>query len=155
MEALREYLLSVTVAAVVCALVRRLLAGKGSAEAMGKILAGIFMALTVLTPLTQLRLPPLAELPFSADARQAVRAGEESARKALAERISEASEAYILQKAAAMQAALTVEVELSGDPIPVPQRVSLQGNIAPYAKQKLQTMIRQDLGIDKENQVWI
>lgn len=155
MEALREYLLSVTTAAIVCALLRRLLAGKGSAETMGKILAGIFMALTVLSPLTQLRLPPLSELPFSADAQQAVQAGEESARKALAERISAGAEAYILEKAAAMQATLTVRVELSGDPIPVPQRVYLQGNIAPYAKQKLQSMILQDLGINKENQVWI
>ena len=154
MEALREYLLSVTAAAIVCALVRRLLAGKGSAETMGKILAGIFMALTVLSPLTQLRLPQLSELPFSADAQQAVQAGEESARKALAERITAGAEAYILEKAAAMQATLTVKVELSSDPIPVPLRVYLQGNIAPYAKQKLQTMIRQDLGIDKENQVW-
>ncbi len=154
MEALREYLLSVTTAAIVCALVRRLLAGKGSAETMGKILAGIFMALTVLSPLTQLRLPQLSELPISADAQQAVQAGEESARKALAERITAGAEAYILEKAAAMQATLTVEVELSDDPIPVPSRVYLQGNIAPYAKQKLQTMIREDLGIDKENQVW-
>lgn len=154
MEALREYLLSVTAAAIVCALLRRLLAGKGSAETMGKILAGIFMSLTVLLPLTRLPMPQFGELPFSADAQQAVQAGEEIARKALSERISAGAEAYILEKAAAMQADLSVEVELSNDPIPVPLRVYLWGNIAPYAKQKLQIMIQKDLGIEKENQVW-
>lgn len=154
MEALKEYLLSVTAAAVLCALVRHLLAGKGSAETMGKILAGIFMALTVLGPMTQIRLPELSELPFSGQAQDAVRDGEETARIALAEGISTRVEAYILQKAAAMQAELSVDVELSGDPIPVPVKVYLGGNISPYAKQKLQTMIREDLGVDKENQIW-
>ncbi len=152
--ALKEYLLSVTAAALVCALVRRLLAGKGSAEAMGKILAGIFMILTALTPLTQFRLPELLELPFSGDSQAAVAHGEELAQKELAAGISDRVEAYILEKAAAMGAYLTVDVVLSHDPIPVPVKVCLQGSISPYARQKLQTMIQTDLGINKENQVW-
>ena len=154
MQALKEYLLSVTAAAMVCSLVRRLLAGKGSAEATGKILAGIFMALTVLSPLTQLHLPEWSELPFSCEAQAAVSRGQEQARKELAAGISQRVEAYILQKAADLQADLTVEVVLSDDPIPVPVQVCLRGHIAPHARQKLQTMIRQDLGIDKENQLW-
>ncbi len=154
MGALKEYLLSVTAAAVACTLVQRMLLGKGSAEAMIKILTGILMALTVLGPITQIRLPDLSELPFSVQAQAAVLDGEETARAALSEGISTRVEAYILEKAAALGLQLTVDVELSRDPIPVPVRVYLQGNVSPYARQKLQTMIREDLGIDKENQIW-
>lgn len=154
MDTLKEYLLSVTAGAIVCALVQRLLAGKGSAEAIGKVLAGIFMALTVLGPIAQIRLPDFAELSFAQQAQDAVRDGEETARKALAESISDRVESYILDKAAGMNVRLTVEVELSEDAIPVPVKVRLQGSVSPYAKQKLQAMIREDLGIDKENQIW-
>lgn len=154
MEALKEYLLSVTAAAVACALVLRLHAGKGSAESMIKILTGILMALTVLGPVAQIRLPAFSSLPDTLQAQTAVLDGEETARAALAESISTRVEAYILENAADLGLQITVDVELSRDPIPIPVRIYLQGNISPYAKQKLQTVIREDLGIDKENQIW-
>jgi hypothetical protein len=112
------------------------------------------MALTVLGPVAQIRLPAFSSLPDTLQAQTAVLDGEETARAALAESISTRVEAYILENAADLGLQLTVDVELSRDPIPIPVRIYLQGNISPYAKQKLQTVIREDLGIDKENQIW-
>lgn len=156
MDAIAEYLLSVTGAAIICAVVLRLLAGKGSAAAIGKMVAGIFMALTVIGPITQVRLSDALELlpDISADAQAAVAQGEASAKNALREGISAQVEAYILDKAAQLGVALTVEVELTEDTIPVPVRVRLSGNVSPYAKTRLQSILRDDLGIDKENQIW-
>ena len=156
MAAIAEYLLSVTGAAMVSAVVLRLLEGKGSAAALGKMLTGIFLALTVIGPITQVRLSDVAQLlpDISVDAQAAVAQGEAAAKNALAESISNQLEAYILDKAAQLGVTLTVEVELSEDTIPVPVRIRLQGNISPYAKTRLQSIIRDDLGLDKEKQIW-
>ena len=151
-----QYIRSVTGAALIGAVVLRLLEGKGSAAVVGKMLVGIFMVLTVLCPISKVRLDSQEHwLPeFSAEAAAAVQQGEDAAKKALAESISSRVEAYILDKAAQMDVSLQVIVELSEDAIPLPVRVRLQGNISPYAKSKLQAIIQNDLGIDKEKQVW-
>ncbi len=156
MEPIAEYLLSVTGAAIICAVVLRLLDGKGSSASVARMLTGIFMALTVIGPVTQVRLSDALELlpDLSADAQAAAREGEVSAKKALADNISAQVEAYILDKAAQLGVALAVDVELSRDAIPVPVRVWLRGNVSPYAKARLQTILCEELGIEKENQIW-
>ena len=156
METIAEYLLAVTGAAIIGAVTLRLLEGKGSATSIAKILTGIFMALTVITPITRVQLYDVLELlpDVSADAQVAVGQGESTAKIALSESISTQVEAYILDKAAQLGLTLTVEVELSEDAIPVPVRVRLQGNASPYAKVRLQSILCNDLGIDKENQIW-
>lgn len=156
MQPIAEYLLSVTGAAIISAVILRLLEGKGSAASIAKMLTGIFMAVTVIGPITQVRLSDALELlpDISADAQAAVSEGEASAKNALAESISSQLEAYILDKAAQLGVTLTVEVELSDDIIPTPARVRLKGNVSPYAKTRLQDILRSDLGIDKENQIW-
>lgn len=156
MLAISQYIRSITGAALISAVVLRLLEGKGSAAAVGKILVGIFMALTVIGPIAQVEITDFWDLlpNVSLDADLAAADGEAHAKNALAQGISDRVEAYILDKAAQMDVSLTVQVELSEDTIPVPIKVWLQGNISPYAKSKLQSIIREDLGIDKENQIW-
>ena len=150
------YIRAITGASLISAVVLRLLAGKGSAASIGKILVGIFMALTVISPIAQVELSDLWNLipDVTADASKATTDGLAAAKKALAEGISTRIEAYILDKAGQMGVALTVRIALSDDAIPVPQKVWLQGNVSPYAKSRLQTVMEQELGIDKENQIW-
>lgn len=156
MDAIAEYLLSVTAAAIISAMVLRLLPGKSSAVTIGKMLCALFVALTVIEPIAQVRLSDLTGLlpDVSADANAAVAQGQSTAKKAMAESISSRVEAYILDKATQLGLKLTVQVELSDDTIPVPVCVRLKGNISPYLKSKLQKIIQDDLGIDKENQIW-
>lgn len=156
MESAGTYLLSVTAAAIVSAIVVRLLEDKGGAAAIGRILCALFVAFTVFTPLTQVRLSDVTFwLPdISAEADAAVAQGRLTSDNALKECISQKLEAYILDKAAQYGVALSVRVELSDDAMPVPKRVHLQGNVSPYTKTRLQSMIAEDLGIDKENQLW-
>lgn len=156
MEALREYLLSVTAAAVLCALAQRMQIGKGGGQKIGRILTGVFMTLTVLGPFAEISLSEFDDLSLSVSqqVQAAVRDGEETAQTALAECISDSITAYIMDKASKMDVNVRVQVELTDGPIPMPCKVYLQGSVSPYKKTKLQNMIRDDLGINKEDQIW-
>ncbi len=156
MNGIAEYLLSVSAAAIIGSVVLRLLSGKGSTATVGRMLCSLFVALTVITPITKVRISDLTGLlpDASADANAVVAQGQSDAKKAMAESITARVEAYILDKATQLGVKLTVQVELSDDTIPVPVRLRLKGNISPYTKGKLQKMIQDDLGIDKENQIW-
>ncbi len=157
MGSLQQYLLSVTGAALICGVVLRLLPKKGTAATMGKMLAGMFLAFTVIRPWGNIQLNRLEDFTgdLQVEAAQAVQAGKYETFSSLQSIIKDRCEAYILDKANALGLQLTVEVTLSTDEIPVPVAVRLQGNAGPYAKARLADRIQEDLGIDKEHQVWI
>lgn len=156
MDGLRQYLLSVTAAALVCAVVQKLLSKKGTAASIGKMLTGLFLAFTVISPFARLEIGSLSDITkgFESDAADAVAAGQSSTRNAIAQGIITRTQAYILDKAAELNVELTVEVTVSDDDIPVPVKVRLSGDVSPYAKQRLQTIISDDLSIAKEDQIW-
>lgn len=156
MVAVKAYLLSVCGASLLCAAAHKFLGQKGGAAGAGKMITGLFLALTVLKPLSSVDIGMLQDFSFSidADADQAVQRGEEESKKMMAQIIKNRTAAYILQKAEALRVEITAEVILSNDVVPIPQKVYLSGSVAPYAKKRLQTVIEQDLGIAKENQIW-
>ena len=156
MASVQAYLLSVTAASVFCALIRRMQMGKGTGQKICVMLTGIFMVLTVLGPMTDISFSDLGDFSvgISQQVQDAVADGEAAAGKALSARISDSLVAYIQNKASAMDAHLEVRVELTDAAIPMPSKVYIRGNVSPYTKRKLQNMIRDDLGVDKENQVW-
>ncbi len=156
MQVLGQYLLSVTGAAVAGGIFRRLLPEKGTAGLIGKLLTGVFLALTVISPWTDIQLGQLEglTLDISSQAAQAVADGEDRTNAALASVIKQECQAYILDKAQDLGLTLSVEVELSRDQIPVPVSVRLQGAAGPYAKSRLAQVLEEDLGIEKERQLW-
>lgn len=155
MDAARAYLLSVTGAALLCAMANGFLGKKGSAGA-ARLLTGLFLGLTVLKPLGNWNPDFFEDISFSISdaAQEAVEQGEGLSKKELANIIKEKTSAYILEKAKQYNAELHVVVEVSDDTIPVPVRVRIMGQIGPYAKSQLQTIIQEQLGISKENQQW-
>lgn len=157
MESLREYVLHITATALCCAVILRLTRGSSAVKTIIKLLCGIVLAYSIIQPVKQLDFSVLNEfaLEFQQDAEQAVLWGEKESHTAWIEGISQGVEAYILEKAKAMNVDLDVEVELSDDDIPVPVAVLLRGNAAPYVKSVLSDVISQDLDIPKENQTWI
>lgn len=156
MGLVKEYMLRIVAAGLICGAATRLLAGKGAAAVVGKMLTGLFLAIVILSPLADLDLGSWETEwgDLQADAQAAVTAGKENSTAALRRVIKERTEAYILDKAQSLAVQIAVEVTLSDDPVPVPVAVRLSGNISPYAKQQLQTIIAQDLGIPKEAQQW-
>lgn len=155
MDGLRQYIISVVSAAMLCGIVTGLMQ-KGTAREIIRLVSGIFLAFTVIHPIAGIDIASLTDYRFSYadDAAQAAAMGENITRESLREIITTQSEAYILDKAAALNAELTVAVTVSEEDTPVPVEVHLSGEISPFAKQHLQSIIQSDLGIAKENQLW-
>ena len=154
MEALRQYVISVVAAAMLCGVVIRLFP-QGSAKQVGKLICGLFLAYTVLSPVSRVDFSRLPEFSLQCmeDGEEAASMGENLARDSLADIIKEETEAYILDKAADLHANVTVEVVLDGESLPA--SVTISGEASPYARWQLQSLIESDLGISKENQKWI
>lgn len=157
MEDIRAYIFSITAAAIICGCLTNLLGSKGAASAVTRLIAGAFLAVTVLPPVGTLALDNLQEYwnTFGQDASDAVNTGIQQSHNAATEIIKSQTEAYILDKAAQLEAAIDVIVTLSDDELPAPVAVQLSGSVSPYAKVQLQSMIANDLGIPEENQIWI
>ena len=156
MTGLSSYFLSVISVAVIAAIVKRLMGDKGTAAAIGKLMTGMVLTFAIISPLIDLNISDMNSLidAYAYDAQQAVQNGIQISRDSLAGSIKEKTEAYILDKARQYEAKLTVDIALSNDTIPKPKSVTIQGNVAPYAKSALQNIIYTDLGIDKEHQLW-
>ena len=154
MEALRQYVISVTAAAMLCGIVTGLFP-PGSGKRIAKLICGLFLAYTVLSPISRVDFSTLPDFSLRCmdDAQAAVTAGENLARKSTAEIIKEETEAYILDKAADLHTSLTAEVTIGEENLP--ESVTISGEASPYARRRLQTIIESDLGISKENQQWI
>lgn len=151
MNGISEYLFRVICAAFVCALVGAV-GGDGPGKSLRKLMAGLFLALTVLSPLQDAPLPRINLDRIRADARAAVQSGEEQARQAQTAIITEGLQAYIWNKAGELGLELAVRVVL--DDMGMPQSVVLTGHASPSARQSLETIIARDLGLGKESLIW-
>ena len=156
MNAIRDYLFSIIGGAMVCGAVLNL-TPEGKFRQISKFLCGLFLTISLLHPLSEMDLSRIAstwQLP-DASAEDISAMAQDYSRSRLAEGIKREAEEYILDKAAGLDTLLTVEVRLSQDDIPIPTEVILSGSPDPAVKRQLETLIAQDLGIAKENQIWI
>lgn len=155
MAGLAQYILHVTSAALICAIVLSV-TKKGPSGEMIRLLCGVILTFTALQPLTGLDLQVLAtsSAQFQRGGEAAAASGKAWARSAAADIIKGECEAYILDKAAALRAEVEVEIELSQDAVPVPIRAEIRGNLSPYHRLVLSDVLQEELGIAKEDQRW-
>ncbi|MBQ7817207.1 MAG: hypothetical protein IJ388_00220 [Oscillospiraceae bacterium] len=156
MTGIKEYLFGVIAAAILCAVVSQL-AGKDSFPGSAvKLIAGIFMLLTLACPVLDLHIttPGALFADISLQADQITASAEDSTRESISGIIKERTQAYILDKANNYGVTLSVEVTLSDSDIPEPVSVQISGNVSPYTKKILSETIERDLGIATEAQVW-
>lgn len=154
MDAIRDYLVSITAAAIITGLLTALTKNCGSVSSIIKLLAGLFMTVTILSPM--IHLPKSGFEPYldeiSYDAEYASQEGKRTADNEIEKIIIERTQAYILDKAVTLGADLEVEV-LAKDLIPY--SVSISGPVSPFAKSQLSHYISENLGIPLEEQNWI
>ena len=154
MDAIRDYLISITATAIITGLATVLTKNSGSISSVVKLLAGLFMTITILSPI--IHLPPstfqlyLDEISYDAD--HASLAGKRFADEEIEKIIIEQTQAYILDKADDFGAGLEVEVFVKDL---IPCSVSISGPISPLAKSQLSRYISENLGIPSEEQNWI
>jgi len=157
MEVIREYLLSVTAAALLCGILQSIVGQKGSSGGILKLVCGIFLAFTVIGPIAQIRLGDMAwtAADVMEEARAAAEDGKDYAIRAMERHIKEEAQAYILDKAQTFDAKIQVDIQLSDHDPPVPIGCTIRGELSAYAKRQLTAIIREDLGIPEEEQMWI
>lgn len=156
MEGIRQYLLSVILAAIFCALTVNILGKKGVYTAVVKLLTGLFMAVVVIAPWRKLQITDLSGYldSLNFEASEIVQEGEDMAAEATASIIKDNIEAYILDKAFSLGLDIQVNVVLTETSPFAPDSVTVSGSVSPYAKQKLQKIISDELGIPEEKQSW-
>lgn len=153
----KEYILTILVAAIICGCITLFFKEKTGYGKLIKMLCGLFMTITVISPWTKMDFSHLLSYSESlqADGKKIALSGEIDAREKMAAIITGECEAYILDEAKQLGTQLQVSISLSEDTYPVPEQIEIQGNISPYSKTKLAARIETDLGIPKERQVWI
>ena len=156
MEWLCAYILQVTSAALVCGLLRMIVGKSGAVAGTLRMITAVFMLIMLLSPLDTFTLKELPDIldEFSGDADGVVASGEQYRYHEMSSIIKERTEAYIFDKAAAFDAELSVNVGLSGDDVPFPITVTIDGAISPYGKARLSKIIADELGIPMEAQTW-
>lgn len=157
MDAVKQYLLSVICASIICACIRLLLPKKQGGSKAANMLCGIFLVITVISPLIEIRLDDWTHYTesLSFDASSIVDSASLDREEAYRQSIMELTQAYILDKAENFAPELSVEVTLSEQDPPVPCAVTIEGQISPQAKEELQAVLELELNIPKEAQTWI
>ena len=154
MQQLGQYVVSITALALISGFLLALLQN-GAARSLVRLLSGILLIMTAISPLNDVSIPEMTE--FAADyfqeGKEAAGQGELIARKERTVRIKKTLEEYICDKAAAMGVNLHVSVSL--DELDAPVSIKLIGNHDEKIQQELQSLITKELGIRKENQEWI
>ena len=152
----RAYLIRVTAAAILGAIIRRL-APSGGAGRAARLGAGLLVLVTAFGPIASIH-------PASAT-QDLVRQGygdplttaefSKTVNDLLTELITEQTEAYILDKARELGLTLTAEVTARvEDTYPVPYSVKLCGSPTASQKAALTEVIEAELKIPKERQEW-
>lgn len=157
MAALRQYILSVSSAAILCGLVKAMVP-KGSLQEILKLICGVFLALLVVEPVIQLdpgRILSHFTGQLTSEGEAAAAFGEELARDSMAQYIKRETEAYILDKAKELGITAEVEVLVGKEDLPVPTAAVIRGPVSQRNKQELECMLEENLGIAKENLQWI
>lgn len=156
MDSIKNYLISVIGAALISGIASSVVGKKGVVGSLIKLITGLFLMITVIAPWTKLRIKDLSAFysDFSVEASHITAEGEAIANQEIASIIKSQVEAYILDKASALNLNLEVEVKMSATQPPIPESITLKGTVSPYAKHYLEDILCNDIGIAKENLLW-
>ena len=155
MDGIRQYLLTIIVGAMICAITSKLCEKTSANSAIIKLLCEIFLLIILVSPLVKIRLSDLYIM-FDDNAviTDAVAVGESYASEQTDELIKQSMTAYILDKASLMGADIQVNVSLSETSPKIPVGVVISGDVSPYIKTVLKNAITNDLGVPEESQIW-
>lgn len=153
---MKAYLLRLTAAALLAAVVRRAApsGGPGTAARLG---AGLLVLMTAVGPLGEVSLMDAARsvAVWSYGDALTTQTVDRAANSLMDGLISETAEAYILDKARGMGVEMTAQVTTAlQEGYPVPWGVSCQGDYSEMEKQELSRLISTELGIPENRQEW-
>lgn len=156
MERLYQTALSIISASLIAGVTSAMLPQTKGKELL-RLLCGIFITVTLLTQIKHADFTFLQK-PFAdsvGEAQTQSQMGQQQAKKQLEAVIKHACETYILDKATSLDVQVRSEIALAQEDVPVPKAVTIYGTLPPEKRAVLQELITKDLGIAKEDQMWI
>lgn len=152
---LRSWLMGIVLTAFAGALARRAVPA-GREQAMVRMVGGLLLALALLKPLGSLPWedgPAVASGGFYGQAALQAEAYRQNQQEELSAIIAEKTEAYIWDKASALELTCSVSVSVAAGEsgIPLPGSVTITG---PYSSE-LASWIEEEVGIPAEKQIWL
>lgn len=155
MDSIYRYFLCVICTVILCGVLRSLFPADN--DSLIKFVTGLAVTVVILSPLMDEK---KIDLRISLDeilagSETAVQNGVLAANQTCAGFIKEKTEAYVLNKASEFGAQVDVIVTLSDTDLPTPSHIAVSGAVSPYAKVRLSECIRDELGIDEDDQEWI
>lgn len=157
MAGLVKYIIQIAAAAILCTVVKTILPETITSGKLLRVIAGVFLTVTVLSPVLKLKLDGYGDYfsDFTASAKEITENGQIMANDAMADIIKRNTEAYIFNEAEKLNLDIDVEVMTDQSNPPVPCAITIMGNVSPYTKNRLSALIHQQLGIPEENMQWI
>lgn len=157
MRSLGQYILSIGLASLLVAILDEFSDRKSSIGALIRMVCGLFLAFTVINPITELNFDILDAFSenLSPDATLAVSTGTALAEESMEQIIKQEAEAYILDKAQSMGCTIDADVQIGEGSPPVPESVRITGEVPEQLRKNLEALLEQELGISKENQQWM
>ncbi len=157
MDGIRQYIISVCSAAVLCGIVKKIAGNSKASAGMIKLLTGLFVTICIISPWKSLSLDSLMEFnpAWDEDALGYVQQGQDMVNDSLCMSIKQETQAYILEKAQSMGIQVGVSIEVSDGDIPIPEKAIITGALSPAEKEVLSAFMVKELGIAKEMQIWI
>ena len=156
MTGIKEYLLSIVAASVVCVICTTIMPKNTSAGKIISILSGICLTITMIAPIAKIDFD--SALDYWTDMTEEASMLSADSKHAIVDElrtvITQETEAYILKKANSMGLQLEVSVVVSQDEPYVPYAVELRGTISPYDKAILSQYIEKNLDIEERCQTW-
>lgn len=153
MEGLREYLLRLLWAAMVCGILNRMVKSNGYAPVI-RLLCGVFLTVVLVQPLCGLSFeePLRWTEDLNALGAEIVEQGSREAQAQKEAIIKARLEAYIVEKADQAGASISADITLDDDGLP--RAVTVTGALSPAAKRQLRQVMTEALGIPEVRQQW-
>ena len=154
MESVGRYLVSVTAAAIISSVIEKLIPKSGAGGAVIKMMCGIFMVLTAVSPWLKVQVYDLEAYArsFSEQAQAASDMGKDAAQEYRQSIIKEQVGTYILDKAATLDLDIAVKVTLDGQDAPC--GVEISGAVPEEERLIMEQFLEEELGIGRSEQIW-
>lgn len=156
MEDLRRYILSVLSATIITAITVRLTARQQVISNIIKLICSGFLMCTIISPFVNLKLQDISWYIESShsEADDIVAYAEKQAITDAEAIIIERTQTYIEDKATEYGAEITAVVSITAPESLIPDTITIDGEVSPYTRRVLQRIIRDELGIGEEKQIW-
>lgn len=157
MSGIAEYLLGIVAVCLISSVAKQLLGISKSYKALGNTIIGIFIVLSIISPVVSdnWSYGDALDTGFEEEMELISQDAERYRQDVMCKSIISQTETYILSKARELSVDIDVEITLSDSYPYAPIRICIWGKASPYAKTQLSAYIKDEIGIAKEAQMWM